>query len=109
MKHFDDSTITQDDDILQSTTNSSIQVENQSVLQGDQVEGEHLNSMPNAEGEHSFEVEHDNTNADVVGEHNNSHTIIEGEQNGSIPTNSTIQIDVFHDMNDNVSNAGEGT
>ena len=42
-------------------------------------------------------------------EHTNFDHILEGEQHESIPTNSSIQTDVFHDMNDIVSNAGKGS
>ena len=72
------------------------------------MEGEHLNST-NDEREHTFEGEYGQMNADVEGGHLNVDPIVEGEQNGSQSNNFNIQTDVFHNMTDNVMNAGEGS
>ena len=56
------------------------------------VEGEYRSSATNDEGKHS-----------------NVNLIVEWEQTGFIPSTSNDQTDVFHDITDNVSNAGEGS
>ncbi|XP_052621036.1 uncharacterized protein LOC111901200 [Lactuca sativa] len=112
-KHSDDSTLTHENDDSYSTSNTQCHVDSHPVLQGDQLEGEHLNSTINVEGDHgssSTDVEGECpiSNTNVKGEHYQSNPIVEGEQNGILPYDSNIHTDVFHDIPDNVSNVGEG-
>ena len=87
-------------------------------MQGDQVEGEQLNSSTIVEGEHTFQGKHDHSNVDVEGEYGSSVVNVEGEhwnvnpiikveKTGFIPSNSNNQAATFYEMNDDVSNAGE--
>ncbi|CAI9295494.1 unnamed protein product [Lactuca saligna] len=81
-KHSDDSTLTQDNNDLMN----------------DQVEGE-----PN------FEGERERMDVDVKGEHQNIIPIVVGEEVGNNTNVSNDQTDAFHDINENISNAGEGS
>ncbi|XP_042758459.1 uncharacterized protein LOC111908400 isoform X2 [Lactuca sativa] len=54
LKHSDESTLTQDNNDLLSSTNSSGNNESLLVITNVQVEGDHLNSSTQVEGEHTF-------------------------------------------------------
>ncbi|CAI9266759.1 unnamed protein product [Lactuca saligna] len=85
-KHSDDSTMTQENDDLYSTSNTPCHVDSNALIQGDHVEGEHLDSTSTIEGEHGqtstgVNGEHHTSNTTIEGEHHHTYPIIKGEKN----------------------------
>ena len=120
-KHSDDSSVTREEDDTHSILTSRVTVERVPVLTNDQVDGEHLSLILHDEnqdltvkGEHmrtTSQVEGELVldHVDIEGEHQNSNPLVEGEPSGSNPSNINDQSNEFHDVIDNILNAGEGS
>lgn len=77
------------------------------------IEREHDRVAHRFEGEHGqnnveLEGAQGQNNVDVQGEPHNPHPLVK-ELNGSLPHVTTNQTEKFHDVSNNVSNAGEGS